>query len=278
MRWALALILLTATFAAAPAAAQRNPLIQRGQEEYDELRYDEALQTLSAALVRSGNTDNDLARIYRLLAFTYLALRREEEAAGAYRHMLPLAPDFVPGDDVSPRVREFFNRVAQEWEQAGRPGTGPPPPIEIRHRSPARAERNTEVALTTELDDPAGRAASVVVAYRQGSDAVFTRREAESTDAGWVATIPASDVRPPLIEYYIEVLDAQGLPLAARGDVAAPLRIAVPAPGGGEVWQEWWFWTIIGVVVAGGIVAAVVIADQLGQQGPNTGTLTITVE
>lgn len=276
MRLALGIALAFA-FIAAPAAAQRNPLIQRGQSEYDELRYEEALQTLSAALVRSGNTDAELARIYRLLAFTYLALNRDEEAAGAYRHMLPLAPDFVPGEDVSPRVREFFNRVSAEWEAAGRPGSGPPPPIDIRHRSPPRAERNTEVTLSAELEDPAGRAASVVLAYRQGTEAVFTRRDARASDGAWIATIPANDIRPPLVEYYFEVLDAQGLPIAARGDVAAPLRIAVPAPGG-EVWEEWWFWTIIGVVAAGLVIGAVVIADQLSQQGPNTGTLIVTVE
>src|SRR5690606_1020235 len=127
--------------------AQRNPLIARGQQEYDELRFEEALQTLSAALVRSGNSQADQARIYRLLAFTYLALGREEEASGAYRSMLPLDPEFVPGEELAPRIREFFGQVRAQWEEEGRPGSGPPPPIDIAHRSPPRAERGSEVTL-----------------------------------------------------------------------------------------------------------------------------------
>jgi tetratricopeptide (TPR) repeat protein len=273
----LACALALAAWSAAPAAAQNNPLIQRGQTEYDELRFEEALQTLSAALVRSGNSQQDYATIYRLLAFTYLALGREEEAAGAYRSMLPLAPDFEPGQDVAPRMREFFAEVRTQWEAEGRPGSGPPPPVEIEHVSPAEAERGTEVDLSARVEDPANRVAQLVLAYRQGTDAVFNRLDARLEEGSYVATIPADDVAPPLVEYYFEALDAQGLPIAARGDVAAPLRIAVPEPGGGNVLEEWWFWTIIGAVVVGGVVAGIVIADQVGG-GPQTGSLVITVE
>ena len=266
---------------AAPAAAQRrgNPLIARGQEEYGELRFEEALQTLSAALVRSGNSRSDQALIYRLLAFTYLALGREEEASGAYRSMLPLDPEFVPGEEFSPRIREFFGQVRADWEAEGRPGSGPPPPVDIAHRSPARAERGTEVTLSAEIDDPGNRVDRLVLAYRQGSEAVFSRLDTQLVDGSYVATIPGDDVAPPLVEYYFEALDAQGLPIAARGDVAAPLRIAVPAPdtGGINVLEEWWFWTIIGAVVVGGVVTGVVLGT-MPTGGPQPGTLIINVE
>lgn len=263
---------------AAPALAQDNPLIARGEEEYGELRFEEALQTLSAALVRSGNSRADSARIYRLLAFTYLALGREEEASGAYRSMLPLDPEFVPGEEVSPRIREFFGQVRAEWESEGRPGSGPPPPVEIAHRSPPRADRGAEVTLSAEVQDPGGRVDRLVLAYRQGTEAVFNRLDTRLVDGSFVATIPGADVAPPLVEYYFEALDGQGLPIAARGDVAAPLRIAVPAPGGGiNVLEEWWFWTLIGAVVVGGVVTGVVLAT-MPTGGPQPGTLIINVE
>lgn len=271
----MALCLLTS----APALAQQNPLIARGQEEYDELRFEEALQTLSAALVRTGNTRAQQAQIYRLLAFTYLALGREEEASGAYRSMLPLDPDFQPGEELSPRIRQFFGQVRAQWEAEGRPGSGPPPPVEIGHRSPARAERGHAVELSADVTDPGGRVDRLVLAYRQGTDAVFERLDTHLADGHYVATIPGEHVAPPLVEYYFEALDAQGLPIGARGDVAAPLRIAVPAPGGGNVLEEWWFWTVIGVVVVGAVVGGIVIADQLGQpQQQQPGTLIINVE
>ncbi|MCA9610096.1 MAG: tetratricopeptide repeat protein [Myxococcales bacterium] len=281
-RWLVACAVTVAVLSSATLASAQNPLIRQGQEQYDELRFEEALQTLSAALVRSGNTPQQYATIYRLLAFTYLALGREEEASGAYRSMLPLDPEHALGDEVAPRIRTFFQNVRDDWEAAGRPGIERPvtsqAQVAIRHRSPPEAERETEVPLSAEVDDPDGRVSSLVLAYRQGTDAVFTRLDTQrQSDGSFRATIPADAVAPPLVEYYFEALDADGLPVAARGDVAAPLRIAVPEPGG-NVLEEWWFWTIIGVVVVGGVVGGIIIADQLSNQGPATGTFVITVE
>lgn len=279
-RWLVALcacVLALSASLASPALAQRNPLIARGQQEYDDLRFEEALQTLSAALVRSGNSRQQQALVYRLLAFTYLALGREEEASGAYRSMLPLDPEFVPGQELSPRIREFFGGVREQWEAEGRPGQGPPPPVEIGHRSPPRAERGAEVTLSAEVSDPAGRVDRLVLAYRQGSEAVFNRLDTRLVDGEYVATIPGEHVAPPLVEYYFEALDAQGLPIAARGDVAAPLRIAVPAPGG-NVAEEWWFWTIIGGGVAAAVAIGVIVAVTTGGGGQTPGTLIINVQ
>lgn len=269
----------------APAAvlAQRSPsstrdIIARGQAEYDDLRFQEALQTFSAALVRAGNTSEDLARIYRYLALTYLALDRREEAEGAYRSLLGLAPDTVPGADLSPRFREFFSRVRARWEADGRPGLPPPAPVAIAHRSPPQAERGTSVTLSALLDDPDARVRSLVLAYRQGTDAVFQRVECRRGEDGtYTATIPPSAVTPPLVEYYFEALDAGGLPVAGRGDVAAPLRIAVPAPSG-DVTEEPAFWIAIGGGAAVLIAGAILIGVLASQGSPQNATLVFTID
>ncbi|MBX7195311.1 MAG: hypothetical protein K1X94_24865 [Sandaracinaceae bacterium] len=267
--------------AVAPAHAQRaettQAILERGQNEYDDLRFQEALQTFSAALVRAGNTPQDLARIYRYLALTYLSLDRRDEAEGAYRSLLGLMPDTMPGSDMSPRFREFFTQVRARWEADGRPGLPPPAPVSIVHRSPAQAEREHPVTLTASLEDPDHRAASLVLAYRQGTNAVFQRLEMSRDDEGtFSATIPASAVSPPLVEYYFEAIDAGGLPIAGRGDVAAPLRIAVPAPGG-DITSEPGFWIAIGggalVLIGGAIAIGVVVSNQ----SPANGTLVFTI-
>lgn len=266
---------------ASSAQAQRNPLIQQGAEQYDDLRFEEALQTLSAALIRSGNSDAERVQIYRFLAFTYLALGREEEAAGAYRSLLVIEPEHEVGTNASPRTREFFAQVKQQWDADGRPGMAQagtsPDPIEIQHRSPAQAERGEPIELRASIDGPSGSLSRIVLAYRQGTNDVFQRIEAELVAGEFVATIPGEDVRPPLVEYYFEGLDALGLPVAARGDVAAPLRVAVPAPGG-SVLTKWWFWTIVGVAVAGAVTTGVVLANSGDGPAPiEQGTLIITV-
>jgi len=279
MRSALPMVLAVATVCVAlPSQAQAdNPLVGEGAELYDELRFEEALQVLSAALIRPGNTTSDEMTIYRLLAFTYLALGRNEEAEGAYRRLLVLEPEFTPGNDVSPRFREFLDSVKARWEAEGRPGTAvaPASPVEIEHVSPPQGDRNEPVRLSARLVDPDRRVASLVLAYRQGTNDVFRRLDTEEVDGEYVATIPGDDVRPPLVEYYFEALDDGGLPVAARGDVAAPLRIAVEAPSSGSVFTKWWFWTAAVVVVGGAVTAAVLLSRGGGNE--SQGTLVIGV-
>lgn len=251
--------------AASPVAPETS-LIERGQQQYDDLLYAEALQTLSAALVRVGNSTDDQATIYRLLAFTYFFLTRNEEAAGAYRSLLAIRPEFEPSAEESPRAREFFAGVRQQWETDGRPGLPPPAPVTVTHRSPAQAERTRPVHLRAEVEDPGGRVSSLVLAYRQGTSAIFRRIDTAREGNAFTATIPGRDVRPPLVEYYFEALDATGLPLASRGDVAAPLRIAVPAPSN-SIFSQWWFWVGAAVIVGGAVTVGVLLATGEQDQG-----------
>jgi tetratricopeptide (TPR) repeat protein len=262
--------LAVASLAFAVSASAQNPLIQQGQAQIDELSFEEALQTLSAALVRPGNTTTDQAAIYRLLAYTYFALERETEAEGAYRLLLALDPSYTPGSDVAPRFREFFVAARERWEADGRPGVPPPAPVSIRHRSPAQAEIGQSIELTAELDDPSDRVQSLVLAYRRGSADVFLRRDTEQSGAAYRATLPGDAVAPPLVEYYFEALDATGLPIASRGDVAAPLRIAVPEESF-SIFEQWWFWVGAVAIVAGGVTLAIVLAtSDGGQETPGT--------
>lgn len=64
-------------------------------------------------------------------------------------------------------------------------------------------------------------------------------------------------------------------PTASRG----PTTLQGPTPSepsdeGGSVLEEWWFWTIVGAVVVGGVVAGVLIGTQSGgTEAPLEGTL-----
>lgn len=49
---------------------------------------------------------------------------------------------------------------------------------------------------------------------------------------------------------------------------------------GGSILSEWWFWTLVGAVVAGGVVAAIVLTHEGDLQGPqpgSTGQVTMTL-
>ena len=63
--------------------------------------------------------------------------------------------------------------------------------------------------------------------------------------------------------------------IASRGDVAAPLRISVPAPEQKSVFRQWWFWVATAVVVGGAVTAGVLLA---GDESQGQGTFVIDVE
>lgn len=259
------------------AASQQN-LVELGRQQFDDLRYEEAVQTLSAAIIRRGNTPASEIQIYELLALSYQALNRNDEAEGAYRLMLVRDQARQLSSDVAPRTVEFFAGVRQRWVAEGRPGivqgqasgtqvtvAAPPQSVAIEHRSPAQQVRNRSVPLTATVNDPGHRVARLVLAFRSGSRGLFRRMDAQSGANGlFSATVPGTAVQPPLVEYYFEAVDANGVPVQARGDAFAPLRIAVPAPGRIPMWV----WPVGGVVVAAGIAAVIIGVVVAGQAQP----------
>jgi hypothetical protein len=266
---ALALSSLLSAGTAVAQGRQQN-LVELGQRQFDDLRYEEALQTLSAAIIRRGNSPETEIRIYELLAYSYHSLQRNDEAEGAWRLVLSRSPERQVSDNVSPRVQQFFAGVRQRWESEGRPGVAregatvagggstaatPAAEVRIEHRSPPQQQRGRPVPLSATLVDPDRRVARLVLAYRHNNQGLFRRVDARA-DAGGVyaVTVPGETVRPPLVEYYFEAVDTTGVPVQARGDAFAPLRIAVPEPGG----IPWWVWAGGGVLVAGAVTGIVV--------------------
>jgi len=257
---------------AAGTAAQGNAaLLRSGQQQYDDLRYEEAIQTLSAAIIRRGNSPGIEVQMYELLALSYLALNRNDEAEGAFRLMLGRAPERTLSNDLAPRVRQLFDTVKQRWIADGRPGvTRSTPglaapvlaPVAIEHRSPAQQERSRALGLTARVDDPNSRVARLVLAYRPGAVGIFRRIDATRARPGgdFHAEIPGDSVRPPALEYYFEAVDTNGVPVQSRGDALAPLRVVVPEPRG----VPWWAWVAggAGVVAVGVAITAVVLSTQ----------------
>jgi hypothetical protein len=88
-------------------------------------------------------------------------------------------------------------------------------------------------------------------------------------------------VKPPIVEYYIQASDKGGLAIASRGDAETPLRVAVQGEASGSIFGKWWFWTGAGAVVAGGILAGVLLSSKKdngpGATGPNNSNFTVTI-
>jgi hypothetical protein len=245
---------------ATPAIAQPRPsgahavtLIDRGRELFEDQRYEESIQVLSGALVRPNSTKEQRLEMYHLLALDHITLGDDDEADSFVRALLALRPDYELAASESPRFREFFARVRQQWEAEGRPGIlgdeSAQRPVQLRHRSPSSATREAGVLLTAQVDDPDHRVTSVKLYFRVGTTGKFSEETTQyDAAAGSVrGRFPASAVRPPFVTYYLLAKDKNGVPLASSGDADAPLRLPVP-----DADKGWLF----PLAISGGLVAA----------------------
>lgn len=278
-RWFAPLVIAAVCHAGAlaalpePAFAQSGgksvtTLIQRGAELFDDQAYEESIQTLTAALVRPGTSKQDKIEIYRLLAYNYITLRRNDEADAAVRGLLVIDESYHLAPTESPRFRDFFSATRKKWEEEGKPGrvdenkpVAVEKPVKIAHSSPAQVEPNTTIKLSATVADPGARVGSVQLAYRTGAKGKYVTVTGTYAAGTFRAQIPSAAVKPPLVEYYLLATDKDGLPLASRGDADTPLRIAVPEPSGG-VLSSPWFWVPVGVLVVGGAVATTIFFTQ----------------
>ena len=272
---AVALALGLALGPAAASAQGNGALVQTGRTQYDNLQFEEAIQTLSAAIIRRGNTPAQEAQIYECLGLSYLALSRDDEAEGAFRLMLAREPERRLDAGTAPRIVEFFNRARDRWVAEGRPGAAPSDapvratrPVTIQHTSPPQQTRDTPLELTASLTDPDRRSAGLVLAWRAGSRGLFHRSTAQNRAGTFAATVPAAEVRPPVVEYYLEAVDESGIAVAARGDAYAPLRVVVPAAESPSVLTRWWFWTGAAVLVAGVAVGSYFLFRDTSEAAP----------
>jgi hypothetical protein len=287
-----ALVLGAAALPAASEAEAQQPkpaaktdtrgLLDRAQDLFDEQRYEESIQTLSAALVRPGKSLEDRIETYRLLAYNYITLGRSEEADAAVRGLLVLKQDFELSPKESPRFRDFFAKVKKEWADEGKPGleqaTEAAPEVAIRHTPPVQVEPGSVVKVEGTVDDPEAQVAEVKLFFRDPSAEKYDEKALAFSMGAFRGQIPQAAVEPPLVEYYLLALDAKGLPLASRGDADAPLRIAVPEPQDDSIFVSPWFWIPVGVLVVGGAVAtAVIVASQDDAPPGGSGTPTSTV-
>jgi hypothetical protein len=238
-------------------------LINKGQDHFDEQRYEESIQVLSAALLRPGIGKDEKISVFKLLAYNYIVLNRAEEGEGAVFGVLAQDPEFELPDSESPRFRDFFTSSREKWEELGRPGLkddrAAASSVKMKHTAPAQVDAGMAIRLDGSIDDPNAEVDEVTLYYRTGSSGKFKKLKVKYTMRKFSVDLPAEAVEPPLVEYYIEALDKKGLPLATRGDAAGPLRIAVPEGGG--VLTSPWFWIPVSVAVIAAVVIPVVIVS-----------------
>lgn len=272
-----------ASLAHAQGQAQTdNELLQEGLRLFEDLQYEEAIEPLSAALLEPGNTAEERILIYRTLGTLYVYLGRQQQAELALERLLCVDSSFDFGEYESPRIRQVFDRVRDQWNQAEceQQSAAQEYPVTLDHESPTDAVQGSSIELEIAVDDPALRVNSLILYFRASGEAGFSEVPGTMSSPGtFTATIPGDAIQPPAAEYYIQAVGDTGDALASLGTARAPLRIPVTDEDSGGVARKWWFWTIIGTIVIG---AGLGIGLGLGLQpdGPDPsseGTLIINV-
>ncbi|MFP6686214.1 MAG: hypothetical protein VB934_15965 [Polyangiaceae bacterium] len=259
------------TLVSAKGKSSSKVLVTKGQNLFDEQRYEESIQTLSAALLHPDATKAARQTTYKLLAFNYIVLGKKDEADGAVRGLLALDESYSLPDTESPRFREFFSSVRDKWVADGKPGLKGVDPsllkkVKIVHAPPAQVDKGAGISLTGTIEDPEVIIDKVRLYYRIGTTGRFKSTRVSYAVRRFSVDIPGRAVKPPIIEYYLEASDENGLPVALKGDSETPLRIAVAQKA--SVLKSPWLWVPVGVAVVAAIVIPVAIV--LNQDAPDS--------
>ncbi len=249
--------------------------LQRARELFDEMEYQAAHDAAGLALQQAEAGPAELAEAYRLQGLSLSALEQADESLAAFRAMLSIAPDTQLPTDISPKLAApFYQAVAMAQEVA-------PIALSLAGEGPRAQPGALQVLLKS---DPFGLVRGVRLVSRVGAGP-WQRGGAEDLAARGQAELALPPADPVSVrEYYLEALTATGGVLARLGSPEDPFRQAAARPVVAPVaeedplgdpveppravatpWYEtWWFWTAVGVVVAG---TAVGLGVGLGVDG-----------
>jgi len=257
MRFALYCTLLTIVPSLASAQSLDDALAH-----YREGRLEQAVEALDAVRRSAVEQPRTLITAHVYLGVLHATMGDEPLARRDFSVALALDPELEAPSELSPALREVFDEVRGSTE-----------PVAVHVEPDAEPTAGEAVRLRVAVRNvPAHAAAALRVrAVPDDGEAWITRVEQLEGDVEIPASAWSGGAR---LRVVVEALTphggvlarsetpiAGGLPavtVAAAG-ATAPLDDAASDDGGGSVVEEAWFWIVIGVLVAGGVAAAVLI-------------------
>jgi tetratricopeptide (TPR) repeat protein len=252
----------------APAAGDRaaNAAIQRARAAFNGLRYDEAEAGYREALATGGQQPDGLTEIYLQLGIIAAYSNRTEEAVDLFTRMLLIDPRASVPAEASPKVQRPFTDAQAALSKLK--------PCSLEHVPVQRWPDAGDLELRLSWDtDSLGMAQGVWLLQRNAGDPTY--RVAEQRERGTVIfTVDRQQVpTAAVVEYYIELRDANGNALRSIGTAAKPVSVAAQVPtavGSGEDGSPW-PWIVAGsatITLIGAGAIAVAIAYYLIPPAP----------
>jgi len=260
------------------AAREAGVALGEGKRLYGELDFAGAVEALRRALGVPGIPDNVRIEALEYLGAAFAVLDRPAQAREAFLEMLRMDPYHVLREPSgSPKITEIVEAVRASLV------------------TDAALDPETRLRATLPRSGTVGRPLEIVV-RNEGRRSVASVRvfSRGSGDEGWAVTaatrvgetfrvtLPARDA-PDELELYAEARDTRNRVVARAGEPFTPLGITIRGGGAGSggggpddgasgsIFSRWWFWTIVGAIVAGATVGIVLVTTS-GTQAP-AGTL-----
>jgi hypothetical protein len=286
-------------------AAEPSPDMERATQLFKQMNYRGALKVAQKMLKSSESEPGDLVSAYRIQGLCFAALGRSSRAVQSFKKLLAIDPTFRLSRDISPKLTPPFKKALRL--------AGDLDPIGLVHQEPDLPEAlgGLEFKVTIQ-SDPFSMIATIRLQYRVGG--AWRQMQVASVKAPATATMTLpEELEGSEIAYYFEAQNRHGGILARAGSMAEPFKIEtgvprslvavetpppVPDPlktatdptatgpttkpeddknNGGTPWyRAWWFWTVVGVAVAGAATATVLVVQ--GSGGPDEFIYSIEVQ
>jgi len=272
-------------------AAGPSPDMERAAKLFKQMNYRGALKVAQKMLRSAESEPGDLVSAYRIQGLCYAALGRNSRAVQSFKKLLAIDPSFRLSRDISPKLTPPFKKALRL--------VGDLDPISLVHQEPDLPETLAGLELKVTIQsDPFSMIANVRLQYQVGE--VWRQMRVASVKAPATATMTLPEgLEGAEVFYYFEAQNRHGGILARAGSGAEPFKIEtgvprsmvsletpppVPDPdnpatdpsaagpttkpgddrdNGGTPWYKaWWFWTVVGVAVAGAATATVLVVQE----------------
>ncbi|HUU04021.1 MAG TPA: tetratricopeptide repeat protein [Myxococcota bacterium] len=258
---------------------------------YDNLQYRDALKKLKTAIRVKGTTRKDIVEIYKYMGSIYIVQGQKKYAVRAFELLLKVSPNYEMNPLLtSPKILNFFNKVKQGIQKRDK--------VIMRHTPIQEISAAERIEVKAYVVDIHSRLRRMQVYYRRRGDPEYSTvqmrpAKAAGREAGartYVGSIPfiwhLTDEVEMFIDYYIAGSDAKGRWVANMGNPKQPatFRINLMAgkvPEGARstpVLKSWWFWTLVGVGLAGiGAGTYFGVTAGGGRSQPTTGQAVLVI-
>jgi hypothetical protein len=244
--------------------------LEKAEQLYANLNYDEANKLAVAVTRQKGLTHDQLVRAYRIAAISHAILDREDPARDAFVMLLTYEADFQADPNLGPKVTTPFFEARGFWRgQPVKPG------IDTSTLLKAKEAGSFKVTVR----DPSHIVKHAQAGWRFGPTGEFKTRPVTAGDPISI-DIPVPPANVTRFDYYVQAFDEkENVILEAGNDktpktatIEVPAVVAPPIVGtggekkGGGIFSSPVFWGVLAGAAAVGGGAAIFFATRPNQE------------